>query len=1020
MANGNETTTKFRVDISELKKGIQDANRQIKLANAQFKSASAGMDDWSKSADGLQAKIAQIEKVLKAQKSILSSYEKQLALIETEYGKNSKEADEMRIKVENQRAAVIKTEKSLNEYSVQLSDLENGQDKAAASADDLGKSVKKAGDDADKASGGFSVFKGVLADLVATGIKAAVNGLKDLAKAAKDSFAEFDTGRDAIIKLTGATGKNAEALMQSYSEVAKTVNADMTTIGSAIGEVNTRFGVSGERLETLSSYFVKFAKINDTDVVGSIDDVQKAMSAYGLSSDKAEGFLDRLTKTAQETGVQTGSLTKGIISNATAFQELGLNVDQAVSLMGQLEKSGSNSETVLNGMRKALKSATKEGKPLGTVLADLESKINSNAKGVNGLQAAYDVFGKSGDQIYGAIKNGSLSFKDLTAAAESAAGSVENTFEGTQDAADKVKLAIQGMKISFGQTVDSVLTKYAPDIENAIAGITPVVESLVNWLAERVPPVIETVKNAFDTIAPVVTDVFETVAPIIHEAFDEVAEIVKSVFGWIIDNKDLVIGALVGIGAAIVAWNIASVVTSVLSFVKAVQAMGVAASFAAAKQWLLNAALAANPIGLIVAAIAGLVAAFVVLWKKSDKFRQFWIGLWDGIKNAVSAVVNWISGVFNGIIDFFKNNWKTILLFIVNPFAGAFKLIYNKCEGFRNFVDKIVGAVKGFFVNLGEKVKAVFTALVNFIISVFSPVVDFFRTAFNIIFELAQGCWNLIQAVWSAVSTWFNEKIIQPIAGFFAGLWDGIKNAAKAAWDFISGIWKAVSGWMKNTVIVPVQNFFKGMWDGLKNGAKAAWDGIKSVFGGIADWFKDKFSKAWQAVKNVFSAGGKIFTGIKEGIVSAFKAVVNAIIKGINAVISVPFNAINGILEKIKNVSILGLKPFENLIHRFDVPQIPLLKRGGVLKRGQVGLLEGDGAEAVVPLENNKRWIAATAAELKKALRAEGSIGAPAEAAAPVTNITNNFNQTNNSPKALSRLEIYRQSKNLFAMKGAT
>ena len=101
-------------------------------------------------------------------------------------------------------------------------------------------------------------------------------------------------------------------------------------------------------------------------------------------------------------------------------------------------------------------------------------------------------------------------------------------------------------------------------------------------------------------------------------------------------------------------------------------------------------------------------------------------------------------------------------------------------------------------------------------------------------------------------------------------------------------------------------------------------------------------------------------------------------------------------------------------------PQIPLLKRGGVLKRGQVGLLEGDGAEAVVPLENNKRWIAATAAELKKALRAEGSIGAPAEAAAPVTNITNNFNQTNNSPKALSRLEIYRQSKNLFAMKGAT
>ena len=111
MANDNSTTTKFKVDISELKAGITEANRQIKLANAQFKSASAAMDDWSKSTEGLEAKINQTSTVLKAQKTILNSYKQQLQLIVAEYGENSAQADNMRIKIENQKAAVIKTEK---------------------------------------------------------------------------------------------------------------------------------------------------------------------------------------------------------------------------------------------------------------------------------------------------------------------------------------------------------------------------------------------------------------------------------------------------------------------------------------------------------------------------------------------------------------------------------------------------------------------------------------------------------------------------------------------------------------------------------------------------------------------------------------------------------------------------------------------------------------------------------------------------------------------------------------------
>ena len=142
----------------------------------------------------------------------------------------------------------------------------------------------------------------------------------------------------------------------------------------------------------------------------------------------------------------------------------------------------------------------------------------------------------------------------------------------------------------------------------------------------------------------------------------------------------------------------------------------------------------------------------------------------------------------------------------------------------------------------------------------------------------------------------------------------------------------------------------------LKSGASSAWNGIKNVFGSVADWFKNIFSKAWQAVKNVFSTGGKVFEGIKDGIVKAFKTVVNAIIRGINKVIKVPFDGINWALNKIKSIEIVGIKPF-NWISTINTPQIPELEKGGVLKKGQVGLLEGKGDEAVVPLEKNTGWI---------------------------------------------------------------
>lgn len=200
------------------------------------------------------------------------------------------------------------------------------------------------------------------------------------------------------------------------------------------------------------------------------------------------------------------------------------------------------------------------------------------------------------------------------------------------------------------------------------------------------------------------------------------------------------------------------------------------------------------------------------------------------------------------------------------------------------------------------------------------------------------------------------KKAVDAIVKWTTGLWNSIKDGVKKAWDFVTGILSTIGNWIKQKVIEPVAKFFTGLWDGFKNGASKAWEGVKAVFSKVADFFGSIFSKAWEKVKAVFSVGGKIFDGIKDGIVNGFKTIVNAIIKGINKVVSIPFNAINKVLGRIRDIEILGISPF-TWVHTFTVPQIPLLARGGVVDGATLAMIGEQGKEAVIPLENNLEWL---------------------------------------------------------------
>lgn len=163
--------------------------------------------------------------------------------------------------------------------------------------------------------------------------------------------------------------------------------------------------------------------------------------------------------------------------------------------------------------------------------------------------------------------------------------------------------------------------------------------------------------------------------------------------------------------------------------------------------------------------------------------------------------------------------------------------------------------------------------------------------------------------------------VLEGIADILDGnVWEGIKKVGLGLLDLMNPI----GG---------LQDGFKSLWEKVASGASSAWEGIKSAFKSVPEWFQGKFRDAWQKVKDVFSTGGRIWSGIKEGIENTFRAVVNAIIRGMNTIIAVPFNKINSMLNAIRNASFLGISPFQNMwgVNPLPVPQIPMLARGAVI-----------------------------------------------------------------------------------------
>lgn len=320
---------------------------------------------------------------------------------------------------------------------------------------------------------------------------------------------------------------------------------------------------------------------------------------------------------------------------------------------------------------------------------------------------------------------------------------------------------------------------------------------------------------------------------------------------------------------------------------------------------------------------------------------DIFIGIQDIVNSIANSLLNWVMS------DNFQSVLNVVLGILADLFGYAQEIMAWVVTMYETYlapvVDKVLDCISRIIIAIGsvwEFLKPIIDTIIDVIMNVLEPVIDGLCGIIGGIIDALSGVMDFITGVftgdwskaWEGLKT-FLGGIIDAVASLFTGLFNTIGAIFKGAWDIIVSIWSVVSTWFNNAVIKPLANLFNGIWNTMKNGAQNAWNGIKNIFSSVATFFKNIFGNAWNGVKNIFSSGGRIFSGIKDGIFNAFRSVVNTLIAGINKVVSIPFNAINGALKTVRDISFLGIEPFKGLIKLVNVPQIPSLETGGVLDK---------------------------------------------------------------------------------------
>lgn len=897
MAQTENVTTKFKVDISDLKKNITEANKQIKLANAEFKNATAGMDKWSESADGLTAKIAQQNKIVDAEKSKLDAlkaqldrlnksqengekiikdltakyetaakefgetsdeakkYAKQLKEAQEAQERNTKAADNLTIQIINQDTAVKKAESQIDKYTKQLDDMQREMSENEKTAEDTsnaledtGKSAQDAGDEAEKAgNGGFTVFKQVLGNLTTQVINKAVDVMKDLAKQMVEVVTATAEAGDEIDKMSQKIGISAE----SYQEWQYV------------------FERSGASIDGLQSGMKKLSTVI-TDAANGSESAAAKLAAVGLSIDDLNGKSQD-----EQLSIVIGKL-----------QEMESGSERTAAASKLLGKSATDLGAVLNMTAEETDALKQEAHDYGMIMSD--EAVKSSA-------AFEDTLTKTKGSINGLKYSIAEQFlPEVTAALDLFASAISG------------KKGINGVLDDVGKTIERILPK-------ALTIVTKFGDSLTKTIKKGLPKLIKIISDA---------------AP----------SILKTVSGLVIQIANALILSAPDLVRAVL-----QIATDLLTTI---------------------AAELPTIVDGIVAVIPELVQALTDPETMSQIFNAT-IQLMMAMVDAVPTIINALIPQIPVIVD----NVSKIMIENAPVIAQA---SYEMFVGLVSAIPQVIAELIPALGDIGESIKT------NFI----DPISEKFSQL-----------WEKIKTVFAPAVKWFSDlwedvkkttaSILSSIEQKFKNAYSTIKSAFSGAGQFFAGVWTEI----KNN-FATVGTFFSEKFS-------AAYEKIKSAFSGIGEFF----GGIWDTISGMFT---EIGTKAGDAIGGAFKDAMNSVIETVeNAINAIP-DAINEMLDEI------------NKLPGVDIPSIPSvslprLAKGGIIDKSTLAQIGEQGQEAVIPLERNKAGLKKIAGLLAE----EMGVNVSGNGKIVGGNVYN-FHQTNNSPKALSRYDIYRQTKNMI------
>ena len=452
-------------------------------------------------------------------------------------------------------------------------------------------------------------------------------------KLAVDAFGEMERAQNTVRVGTGATGEALEGLMGSVESVATRVPASFEHASTAVADLNTRMGLTGEPLEQLSGQFLELARITGGDVAQQIALGTRAFGDWDVAVEDTEATLDKFFRGAQASGATVDDLMGKVVQFGSPLRQMGFGLEESIAMFAKFEKEGVNAELVVGSLRQGLGRMARAGEDAPSTFRRVVGEIEAMEDPTKAVASAMELFGaRAGPDMAAAIREGRFDLDELMSAIEDGSDTIMQAGADTMTFADKwqmLKNRATPHLAAFGGAIMDRLVR-------AVDVASEKVDQFTAWLEDN--------RETVDRVKGIVSDTATVVLDFARNALGAAIDALRTAYDWYQNNRTMVEvlgGAVLG---AVVAFK---------TFTGIIYAVQQAKLAWAAAQAALNFVLAANPIGIVILVLAGLAAGLVVAWKRSETFRNVVTGAFDKVKDAA----RWVGDQFRKLSDSGRRAW---------------------------------------------------------------------------------------------------------------------------------------------------------------------------------------------------------------------------------------------------------------------------------------------------------------------------------------------------------------------------